>query len=130
MSSRTDRNIWPLFLYDDALAARAWLAGLGFEEGILVPGSEDGVVQHSEMLWPEGGRVMVASRAAVDGSHHSLGSCYVVCSDPDAVHRRAVERGVEVTREPTDTDYGSRDVGLADPEGNTWHFGTYAGEPG
>jgi uncharacterized glyoxalase superfamily protein PhnB len=126
--TRTDRNIWPLFLYDDALAARAWLAALGFEEGLLVPGATDGSVQHSEMLWPEGGRVMVASREVVDGEHHSVGSCYVVTSDPDAVHRRALELGATVTREPVDTDYGSRDVGLADPEGNTWHFGTYAGD--
>ena len=114
--TRTDRNVWPLFLYDDALAARAWLAGLGFDEGILVPGEGEGTVQHSEMLWPGGGRVMVATRASVDGGHHSVGSCYVVASDPDAVHRRALALGATITREPMDTDYGSRDVGVADPE--------------
>jgi len=28
--------------------------------------------------------------------------------------------------ELTDTDYGSRDFAVRDPEGNIWSFGTYA----
>ncbi|TWG84000.1 hypothetical protein L603_002200000110 [Cellulosimicrobium cellulans J34] len=28
-----------------------------------------------------------------------------------------------------DTDYGSRELVLRDPEGNLWSFGTYRGEP-
>jgi uncharacterized glyoxalase superfamily protein PhnB len=124
--TREDRNIWPGFTYDDALAAREWLKALGFEEGVLVPG-EDRAVQHSEMLWPEGGRVMVSSQTG-DPSYDRHGTAYVVCSDPDEVHRRAVALGATIIREPMDTDYGSRDVGLQDPEGHAWHFGTYAGE--
>src|SRR5687767_10521193 len=53
---------WVGLSYDDPLAARAWLRELGFDEGILVQ-DEAGAVEHSEMLWPEGGRVMVSSRA-------------------------------------------------------------------
>jgi uncharacterized glyoxalase superfamily protein PhnB len=34
-----------------------------------------------------------------------------------------------VVRELNDTDYGSRDVGFRDPEGNRWSFGTYRGHP-
>ena len=127
--TREDRNIWPGLTYDDPLAIRAWLAALGFEEGVLVPGEDgDRAVRHSEMLWPEGGRVMISSHTG-DGRYDGrTGSCYVVTSDPDAVHRRAVELGATVVREPVDTDYGSRDVGLLDPEGHAWHFGTCAGE--
>jgi uncharacterized glyoxalase superfamily protein PhnB len=29
----------------------------------------------------------------------------------------------------TDKDYGSRDFGVRDPEGNQWTFGTYRGHP-
>ena len=36
--------------------------------------------------------------------------------------------GAQITREPTGTDYGSEEVGLRDPEGNQWSFGTYPGE--
>ena len=32
--TREDRNIWPGLTYDDPLAIRAWLASLGFEEGV------------------------------------------------------------------------------------------------
>ena len=28
-----------------------------------------------------------------------------------------------------DTDYGSRDFAVLDPEGNRWSFGTYRGAP-
>ena len=33
-----------------------------------------------------------------------------------------------ITVSDREWDYGSRDVGLLDPEGHAWHFGTYAGE--
>ncbi len=125
--TRIDRNIWPALSYADAHAARAWLSSLGFEEGTVVPDDGDGI-RHSEMLWPEGGRVMISTRAPDREEVGHVQGCYVVTRDPDAVHRRALEIGARVVREPTDTDYGSRDVGLADPEGHRWHFGTYAGE--
>jgi hypothetical protein len=37
--------------------------------------------------------------------------------------------GADVTDKPHDTDYGSRDFALRDPEGNHWSFGTYRGAP-
>jgi uncharacterized glyoxalase superfamily protein PhnB len=126
--TREDRNIWPGLTYDDPVAARAWLAAIGFEEGQVVPGADGVAIQHSEMIWPEGGRVMISSHTGDERYDGGTGSCYVVTADPDAVHRRALGIGATVVREPVDTDYGSRDVGLQDQEGRTWHFGTYAGE--
>jgi AraC-like DNA-binding protein len=35
------------------------------------------------------------------------------------------EAGGEIAVELTDTDYGSRDFTVRDPEGNLWAFGTY-----
>lgn len=129
MSDRTDHNVWPGLAYDDAPAARAWLAALGFTEGILVPGDGPGEIQHSEMIWPEGGRVMVHSRG--DGGDFDTptgsGNCYVVTADPDTVYKRARELGARFVRELADTDYGSRGFSVADAEGNSWSFGTYAG---
>ena len=89
--TRTDHNVWVGLSYDDPLAARAWLRELGFDDGILVQ-DEVGAVQHSEMLWPEGGRVMVSSRARghdtfVSGARAA--TVYVVVDDPDAVWQRA-----------------------------------------
>ncbi|WP_153502730.1 VOC family protein [Cumulibacter manganitolerans] len=126
----TDHSIWPAFTYDDADAARAWLTALGFTEGIRVPADRNpDLVRHSEMLWPEGGRVMVSSRAL--GSEHATArgaqGVYVVCGDPDAVRARAGRLGAEVVHELADADYGSRGFTVRDREGNMWSFGTYAG---
>lgn len=130
-TSRTDTSIWPGLSYDDPKAARAWLAALGFQDGTLVPGERDGEVQHSEMLWPEGGRVMVSSRGTADQTFDSprgSGNCYVVTAEPDAVFARASELGAEVVRPLRDEDsYESRGFSIRDPEGNRWSFGTYAG---
>lgn len=126
-----DHNIWPGFTYLDAVAARGWLARLGFAEGILVTDDADpGVIVHSEMLWPEGGRVMVSSRQHASAFATAPGAqgVYVVCDDPDAVFRRARALDAEVVQPPTDEDYGSRGFSIRDVEGNVWSFGSYAGE--
>ena len=128
--SRTDHNVWAAIFADDPLALRAWLVGIGFEEGIVVP-DEDGVsIHHSELLWPEGGRVMVSTRATKEQEWEGLGrvSLYVVTADPAAVHERAVAAGATITRPlKNESDYESRGFSCTDPEGNDGSFGTYAG---
>lgn len=129
-TQRTDHNIWPGLTCDDPHAARTWLARLGFAEGVLVSGV-DGSVRHSEMIWPEGGRVMISSSGKADDTFSSprgSGSVYVVVNDPDAVYARARDLGAPVIRDMENTDYGSRGFSVTDPEGNRWSFGTYAGE--
>jgi uncharacterized glyoxalase superfamily protein PhnB len=54
---------------------------------------------------------------------------YVVTDDPESLYARAVAAGATSVREPFDTEYGSRDFTVRDPEGNLWAFGTYRGEP-
>lgn len=129
MTDRPDHNIWPLLTSRDALALRGWLAGLGFEEGICVPGDGEGTVMHSEMLWPDGGRLMVCT-AAEDNPHISSGaaSIYVPVRDADAVHDRARALGADITRPLADADsYESRGFSVRTPEGHGISFGTYAG---
>lgn len=127
-TTTTDHNIWSGITAQDPRALRGWLSALGFTEGILV---EDGdLVQHSEMLWPEGGRVMISSARPEDPHFTTpIGGAmlYVVTDDPDTVHARAREAGAEFTRPMEDADYGSRGFSILDPEGNSWSFGTYAG---
>lgn len=127
--ARPDHNIWVGISYDDPHAARAWLRELGFDDGLEVAGEEPGQVQHSEMLWPEGGRVMVHSRARGGPFESRRGGSivYVVCDDPDAVHARATRLGATFVRPLEETDYGSRGFSIEDVEGNSWSFGTYAG---
>jgi uncharacterized glyoxalase superfamily protein PhnB len=130
LSGRPDHNLWPGLTYDDPAAARAWLADLGFQPGIVVPGEQPGQIYHSEMLWPDGGRVMISSRGTADTTFdvpRGAGSVYVVVDDPDAVYQRSRRLGAHELRPMRDEDYGSRGFSIADPEGNRWSFGTYAG---
>lgn len=129
-STRTDHNIWAAIFAADAAALRTWLVGLGFEAGIVVPGEDGESIHHSELLWPEGGRVMVASRQGKTEEYAGVdrASLYVVTADPAAVHERAVTAGATITRPlKSESDYESTGFSCTDPEGNHWSFGTYAG---
>jgi uncharacterized glyoxalase superfamily protein PhnB len=126
-STRT--AVWPALRYRDARAAiRFLIDAFGFEE--LVVYGEGERVDHAELHWPQGGGIMLGS-AREDSSISSLptgtGAIYLVTDDPDGLYARAKAAGAEITRELTDTDYGSRDFGARDPEGVLWSFGTYAG---
>jgi uncharacterized glyoxalase superfamily protein PhnB len=54
---------------------------------------------------------------------------YVVTDDPDGLFARATAAGAKPLRELFNSDYGSREFAVFDPEGNRWSFGTYSGEP-
>lgn len=54
---------------------------------------------------------------------------YVVTDEPDALYERVSRAGAEIIKPLEDTDYGSREFAIRDPEGNRWSFGTYRGEP-
>ncbi|HEX9066370.1 MAG TPA: VOC family protein [Streptosporangiaceae bacterium] len=126
-------QVWPTLRAHDALGLIRFLAdAFGFEETAVY--ADGDVVHHAQLSWPEGGGIMLGSVRPPDGTDHwpvQPGSCgcYVVTSDPDGVHDRAVRAGAEIIMELHETDYGSRDFAARDPEGNRWSFGTYRGEP-
>lgn len=104
---------------------------VGFED-TAVYGDGD-TVDHAELSWPLGGGIMLSSsRGDADRagpSQPGTFGAYVVVDDPDALFARVQAAGAEITDELHETDYGSRDVAIRDPEGNRWSFGTYRGEP-
>lgn len=126
---------WPILHCTDARAVIAFLAeAFGFVESLVVPGERDPEqVAHAELLWPEGGGIMLGSVGHDDGPFAAREpgktSIYVVTDHPDDLFARATGAGAEVIMGLTDTHYGSRDFSVADPEGNVWSFGTYRGEP-
>lgn len=128
-------HVWPTLVYTDARAAIRFLVdAFGFTESLVVPNdTDDAVVEHAQLTWPEGGGVKLgsANRPGNRSSQRPTGaaSVYVVTSDPVAVHDRAVARGAVVFSPLVEHDYGGRGFSVTDPEGNIWSFGSYGGEP-
>jgi uncharacterized glyoxalase superfamily protein PhnB len=140
----TDQNQIPLpalWLTLRARDARGLIQFLveafGFEESVVYGDGDH--VGHAELLWPLGGGVMLGSAGnAPDGARGEddpwalrpgSGGAYLVTDAPDELFERAVTRGATVISKPYDTDYGSREFAVRDPEGNRWSFGTYRGQP-
>lgn len=124
--------VWPVLRYQDAPAAIRFLVeAFGFTEALVVPGQDDGVIEHAQLRWPLGGGIMLGSTAYGEGVHadppSGSASVYVVTDEPDALFARATAAGAEVAAGLKDEDYGSRGFTVRDPEGNYWSFGTYRG---
>jgi uncharacterized glyoxalase superfamily protein PhnB len=143
MSENPAPMVWPTLRARDARGLIRFLVeAFGFEEAAVYgeDDSDGGRVAHAELLWPLGGGIMLGSAGpGEDGSRADDdpwalppggSGVYVATDDVDTVFHRAVAAGAAVLREPEDTDYGSRECGLRDPEGNRWSFGTYRGARG
>ena len=128
MTAPTD--CWVSLSCHDAPRLIAFLVeAFGFVE--LTRHGDGGRVDHAELATP-GRRGGVMLGTAKEGDARGIAapgatSAYVVVADVDALFARATAAGATVVTAPLDTDYGSRDCALRDPEGNTWFFGTYAG---
>jgi uncharacterized glyoxalase superfamily protein PhnB len=125
-------NTIPFLSYEDASAALDWLErAFGFKRKEVHAG-ENGTVVHAEMRFADG-MVMLGSAGENDlgmKTPKELGAVnqgvYVIVDERiDEHYERAVAAGAEVVRPIHDTDYGSRDYVVRDPEGNLWSFGTY-----
>ncbi len=122
-------QVWPTLRARDARALIRFLVDVvGFHETAVY--GEGDVVHHAQLSWPLGGGIMLGS-ARDDAWALPPGTfgAYVVVDDPDALYERVTAAGADIIRKPEDTDYGSREFALRDPEGNRWSFGTYRGEP-
>jgi uncharacterized glyoxalase superfamily protein PhnB len=126
-------QVWPTLRARDARGLiRFLVTAFGFEETVVYGDGDR--VDHAQLSWPPGGGIMLGSAREADTEDHwpvqpgSFG-CYVVTDDPDALFDRVTAAGADVIDPLHDTDYGSRDFAVRDPEGNRWSFGTYRGEP-
>jgi uncharacterized glyoxalase superfamily protein PhnB len=134
MTDQPAKTIWPCVNYQDAPAAISFLAdAFGFvSTATHTDENDDTVIVHAELVWPEGGGVMLGSAGRADSEFSRMAtgvaSVYVVTDQPDAVHDRSVKAGAEIVRGLVDEDYGSRGFTARDPEGNLWSFGTYRGQ--
>jgi uncharacterized glyoxalase superfamily protein PhnB len=117
-------TVFPSLHYDDALGAIEWLErALGAERHALY--ADGAVVHHAELRFGNGIVMLGSAREGVPATRGRGGGIYVAVGDPDALFGQARDAGADVLRELQDTDYGSREFGVRDLEGNAWHFGTY-----
>ena len=114
-------NIFPALRYRDARAAIDWLQRALDFDVVSVHDGPDGAVAHAELGFGPG-MVMLGSAGTGDTRFDRVvgsSSVYLVADDVDGVFERASSAGATVVRELTDTDYGSREFTVEDPEGNT-----------
>ncbi|QGK69623.1 glyoxalase [Allosaccharopolyspora coralli] len=113
--------------YQDAKQALEFLHdAFGFQQTMVVPG-EGNTIAHAEMSFGNG-KVMLASDSSepgTGGAANTYSGVYATVTDPDEHCARARTAGAEITMEPTDMDYGSREYAARDLEGHHWYFGTY-----
>ena len=126
-------QVWHTLRARDARGLIRFLVeAFGFEETVVYGDGDR--VDHAQLSWPPGGGIMLGSAREPGTEDHwavqpGTAAAYVVTDDPDGLFARATAAGAEVIMGLHDTDYGSRDFAVRDPEGNRWSFGTYRGEP-
>jgi uncharacterized glyoxalase superfamily protein PhnB len=124
------QTIFPAVRYADADAALDFLTAAFGATAREVYRDDAGAIHHGEVVIEDSVVFIGQFRDPADGTRPAAAgqaamTLYLVVADPDAHHARAVDAGATVTRDLVDTDYGSREYSVVDPEGNGWSFGTY-----
>jgi uncharacterized glyoxalase superfamily protein PhnB len=125
-------DIIPVVPYRDIRAGHDFLVNvLAFSSGGVVEDG-DGHVVHGEVR--AGGRRIWLHQAQSGlsppgASETASGGLVVHVADVDAHFTHAKAGGAEITREPSDQEYGQREYSVRDPEGHPWYFATPFGAP-
>jgi uncharacterized glyoxalase superfamily protein PhnB len=126
-------TFYPGLLYRDADAGMKWLEDVLGCERREDHRDDDGNVVHAELVF-RGAIIMLSTAGVGREPFRSLpaGGRLVYCAldEIDSLYARVRWAGGDIALEITDTDYGSRDFTVRDPEGNLWAFGTYRPEVG
>lgn len=120
-----EQAITPYLLYEDGEAAIDFLArAFGFREVDRATGAAGGL--HAELeVPPHVGRIYLGQPPEPFQNPARSGRTslvYVLVDSVDAHHDRAKLAGARITEELTDTPYGHRRYGCADPQGHEWTF--------
>jgi uncharacterized glyoxalase superfamily protein PhnB len=120
-----DQPITPYLLYEDAEAAIEFLTrAFGFREVDRATGAAGGL--HAELeVPPHGGRIYLGQPPHPFQNPATVGRTslvHVLVEAVDVHHDRAKAAGARITEELTDTAFGHRRYGCADPQGHAWSF--------
>jgi len=124
--SAMTQTVFPCLTFTDAEVAIDWLERALGAERLAAYEDNDGRITHAEIRI--GATTIMAGdqRAGSTATPPGMSVIYVVVPDVDIAYERAKNAGAQVT-EPTEQDYGSRDITVTDPDGNRWALGTYSG---
>ena len=134
---KLSQTIPALPVRDAARAVQFYRDRLGFDVlhqdgGFAVLGRDDAVVhlwQAADESWRE--RVALRETPVSSGAESFIAgtaSCRITVDGVDDLYAELSAKDVlqPVSRDGvSETDYGSREYGARDPEGNVWNFGTY-----
>ncbi len=129
-------SVIPSVLYRVANAGITWLvAVLGFREHSVYR-DKSGVVEHAELLFGEGGMLMLGTAGRnpetaawnalpreLDGK--STGGVYLIVPDCTPVWERAQAAATEVLMPLRTMDYGGQAFTVRDMDGHIWSLGEY-----
>ena len=131
---KTGSTVIPGHRYRNAPAAIEWLCNVfGFERHVVYEG-EDGSIAHAQLTLGNG---MIMLGSAKDDEYGrrfkspdelngmETRSAYIVVPDADAAYARVEAAGANIIRPLQNTEYGSREFAVRDPEGHSWSVGTY-----
>ena len=125
-------TIYPVVRFRDVSAGMAWLTGVvGFTE-CFVARDGDGNIVHAQLAWGPDMIMVGPGRDSGESGHAKPpGSSwlYLAAENIDDLYEKVQSGGAEVISTIRDEDYGSREFGLRDPEGNLWSFGSYHPTP-
>jgi MerR family transcriptional regulator, thiopeptide resistance regulator len=112
-------------VYDDLAAAHDYITRIyGLTPG-LVERNADGAVIHAEVQAGDH-LIMLHPGGEEYRSPRSLGGVtsmtVVAVTDVDAHYAHSVEAGADILKEPVNQDYGVREYGARDLEGQLWYF--------
>lgn len=127
-------SVMPALRYRNAQGAIDWLCQVfGFEKH-AVYGGPDNTIGHAELKLG-GGMIMLGSykddaygrgfKSPEEMGGFETRGAYILVADADAVYARAQAAGGTIVRALQNTDYGSREFTVKDPEGHSWSVGTY-----
>ena len=111
-------------MYRDAPAAIEWLCGVfGFSKHAVYAGP-DNTIMHAELTLG-GGMIMLGSRKGDEMSIPPMLGVSLIVDDADAIYARAKTAGAKMVVDIENKPYGGRGFSCKDPDGYTWHVGTY-----
>ncbi len=120
-------SVTPVLHYNDPEAALRWLGEtLGLTES-WVNRAADGALENAEVRWRAGFVSINLARGPYEARPASIWLNVPEAAEVDALHRRAVEAGANITVPLGESGYGFYTFTAVDPEGNTWMVGTEGG---